>query len=63
MKIDGINYRVIENLDFIWSRGQFGKVVMTTNGARVILKSQNSNIWKFAQTAVICKKIYRPVGG
>ena len=55
IKIDGKQYKVVEDLGYQPSRGVYAKAVETNNGERIVIKQYGQ--WKWA------KPIIEPPGG
>lgn len=54
IEIDGVKYKVIENLGFDHSRGQYAKVVLTENGENIAVRYPGSySKWQFSRPNII----------
>ena len=51
MKIGGKEYKVVENLGFVHTAGQYGKIVEDGKKERVVVKYPGGN-WKFAKGSI-----------
>jgi len=52
MLIDGIEYKVVENLGFNQSRNCYAKVVLEGLTERVVTRQQGSKRWSFAKPRI-----------
>jgi len=57
MKIEGEDYKVIENLGFVHSRGCYAKVVQDGDRERVVIKE--GGLWQFAKPGFRTPSDYR----